>query len=159
MKKIKVLFVCMGNICRSPTAQGVFQKQVTEAGLADHIEISSAGTHAYHIGDPPDMRTQQVAQRRGVNLSNLRARRVRADDIKQFDYVVAMDQDNYRELQAICPDGYQQRLHLLLDFAPELGTREVPDPYYGGPGGFERVFDLVEAAARGLLAEVRRQLD
>ncbi len=159
MKKVKVLFVCMGNICRSPTAQGVFQKQVNDAGLANRIEVSSAGTHAYHIGDPPDGRTQQVAQRRGVDLSSLRARRVRADDIKQFDYVVAMDQDNYRELQAICPDGYQERLHLLLDFAPELDTREVPDPYYGGPSGFERVFDLVEVATSALLAEVRRQLD
>lgn len=157
--KVKVLFVCMGNICRSPTAHGVFRKLVEEAGLADRIEIDSAGTHAWHVGEPPDPRAQATALGRGVRLSDLRARRARPEDFLQFDYVLAMDQDNYHALSAICPGGrgLERRLMLFLDFAPGLRVREVPDPYYGGPGGFEQVFDLVEAAARGLLEDIRRR--
>lgn len=155
--RVKVLFVCMGNICRSPTAQGVFRKLVEEAGLADRIEIDSAGTHAYHVGEPPDSRAQETALRRGIQMADLRARRAEPDDFHYFDYILAMDRDNYRSLSSICPPGHQQRLTLFLDFAPELGLREVPDPYYGGPSGFERVFDMVEAAANGLLDDIRRQ--
>jgi protein-tyrosine phosphatase len=154
---VKVLFVCMGNICRSPTAHGVFRKLVRDEGLSGNIEIDSAGTHGYHVDEPPDRRAVQTAARRGVVLDDLRARRVRPDDFRYFDYVLAMDQDNYASLSAICPRGLEHKLMLLMDFAPELRTREVPDPYYGGAGGFETVFDMVEAAAWGLLADIRKQ--
>lgn len=151
---VRVLFVCMGNICRSPTAQGVFRHLVAQAGLSERIEVDSAGTHAYHIGEPPDPRAQQTARRHGVDLSGLRARRVRAEDFKRFDYVLAMDVENYRSLQEICPPGYEARLHLLMDFAPSCTEREVPDPYYGGPSGFDRVFELIEQACEGLLTDI-----
>lgn len=154
---VKVLFVCMGNICRSPTAHGVFAKLVANAGLSQQIEIDSAGTHAYHIGEPPDRRAQETAARRGVDLSTLRARRISATDFERFDYVLAMDRDNYVHLEAICPDGQQHKLKLFLEFAPHLAVLEVPDPYYGGLSGFERVLDMVEAAAAGLLADISRR--
>jgi protein-tyrosine phosphatase len=152
---IKVLFVCMGNICRSPTAHGVFTKVVEDQLLSDTIKTDSAGTHAYHVGEPPDRRAQAAAKRRGVDLSQLRARKVSPVDFELFDYVLAMDEDNYRELELICPVGYEHKLRLFLDFAPQLNTREVPDPYYGGESGFERVLDLIEAASEGLLEEIR----
>jgi protein-tyrosine phosphatase len=158
MSQIKVLFCCMGNICRSPTAHGVFEGMVKEAGLSDRIVIDSAGTHAYHVGEAPDRRSQETARRRGYDLSHQRARKVKADDFLEFDYVLAMDQDNYHNLHAICPSGYEERLSLFLDFAPELGQREVPDPYYGGGNGFEQVFDLVEAASRGLLIKIQERI-
>jgi protein-tyrosine phosphatase len=154
---VKVLFVCMGNICRSPTAEGVFRKLVEDAGLADRIEIDSAGTHAYHVGEPPDSRAQETALRRGVHMADLRARRAETADFHQFDYILAMDQDNYHSLCDISPPGHERRVALFLDYAPDLGVREVPDPYYGGPSGFERVFDMVEAAANGLLDDIRRR--
>ncbi len=155
--KVRVLFVCMGNICRSPTAQGVFGKLVAEAGLLEQIEIDSAGTHAYHVGEPPDPRAQETALRRGIDLAPLRARRATPQDFERFDYVLAMDQDNYRALSSICPPGggFEQRLALLMDYAPQARVREVPDPYYGGAGGFDAVFDMVEEAAAGLLEEIR----
>lgn len=156
---VKVLFVCMGNICRSPTAHGVFRDLVQREGLADRIVIDSAGTHAYHVGEAPDRRAQETARRRGVDLSDLRARRAEPDDFHSFDYVLAMDQDNYQHLARICPSGMHDRIRLYMDFAPEMRTREVPDPYYGGASGFEHVLDLVEAAAAGLLAEIRRRHD
>ncbi len=131
---------------------------VARAGLADSIEIDSAGTHAYHIGEPPDRRSQQTARSRGYDLSSQRARLALAGDFERFEYVVAMDRENQKNLLAICPPGYQERLHLFLDFAPQLGVQDVPDPYYGGPQGFEQVFDLVEAASAGLLAEIRTRL-
>lgn len=157
MAKVRVLFVCMGNICRSPTAHGVFRALVVSENLADAIRIDSAGTHAYHVGNPPDRRAQETAQRRGIDLSDLVARRVEATDFDRFDLVVAMDQDNYLSLSDICPDEHRDKLHLFMDFAPQMRTREVPDPYYGGAAGFERVFDLIEAASAGLLAEIRRR--
>ncbi|MEZ5540758.1 MAG: low molecular weight protein-tyrosine-phosphatase [Pseudomonadota bacterium] len=157
METIKVLFVCMGNICRSPTAQGVFARHVAETSLADRIRIDSAGTHAYHIGEPPDSRASAAAQRRGVDLSDQKARRVDAADFEEFDYVLAMDESNYEDLASLCLPEQRAKLHLFLDFAPELGVREVPDPYYGGTTGFERVLDLIEAASRGLLAKIREQ--
>ena len=155
-ESVSVLFVCMGNICRSPTAQGVFRKLVEDSDLGRHIIIDSAGTHAYHVGNPPDRRARETATRRGVDLSDLVARRVTEADFVEFDYVVAMDQDNLVALNEICPPGMSDRLHLFLDFAPHLEVNEVPDPYYGGPTGFERVFDLVEAASAGLLAHIKR---
>jgi protein-tyrosine phosphatase len=155
--RVKVLFVCMGNICRSPTAQGVFRKLVEDAGMADRIETDSAGTHAYHVGEPPDSRAQKTALRRGIQMTDLRARRAEPDDFYYFDYILAMDQDNYDCLSSICPPGYERRLTLFMEYAPELRMREVPDPYYGGPSGFERVFDMVEAAANGLLDDIRRR--
>lgn len=157
--KVKVLFVCMGNICRSPTAQGVFRKLVEDAGLTDDIEIDSAGTHAYHVGEPPDARAQETALHRGIDLSDLRARRATSGDFHAYHYVLAMDQENYHALSRICPEGQglERRLALLMDYAPQARMREVPDPYYGASGGFETVFDMVEEAARGLLEDIRRR--
>ncbi len=156
-KEVAVLFVCMGNICRSPTAHGVFRALVEREGLADVITIDSAGTHAYHVGSPPDRRAQATARERGIDLSDLVARRVMEEDFEVFDYVLAMDQDNYMALSEICPDQHVDKIHMFMDFADRMRTREVPDPYYGGPAGFERVFDLVEAASQGLLTEIRQR--
>jgi protein-tyrosine phosphatase len=157
MKTVKVLFVCMGNICRSPTAQGVFEKLVIDAALAEQIIIDSAGTHAYHIGEPPDARATEAANRRGVDLSTQRARSVSAADFEEFDYVLAMDSSNYEALSALCAPGNEAKLKMFLEFATASGIAEVPDPYYGGSTGFERVLDLIEEAAAGLLAEIRQQ--
>ena len=152
---VKVLFVCLGNICRSPTAEGVFRTLVEREGLADAIGIDSAGTGAYHVGEAPDPRTQQAAKTRGFDLSRQRARQAVGADFNRFDYVLAMDRDNFRNLQRICPPGYTGHLGLFLEFAPRLGATDVPDPYYGGPNGFETVLDMVEEAARGLLDHIR----
>jgi protein-tyrosine phosphatase len=151
---IGILFVCMGNICRSPTAEGVFRHLVSVAGLDEYIEIDSAGTHAYHVGDPPDRRARAAAERRGISLANIRARRVQPEDFERFSYIIAMDHDNLAILEEQAEDGYREKLRLFLEFSsgPE---REVPDPYYGGATGFERVLDLVEDASRGLLEELR----
>lgn len=154
MSRIKVLFVCMGNICRSPTAHGVFRKLVQDEGYGDRIVTDSAGTHAYHVGEPPDRRARQTARSRGIDLDDLRARRVRLSDFAEFDYVLAMDLDNYAILEANCPEQYRDRLNLFLDFAEDLGHKEVPDPYYGGADGFEQVFDMVEAGSLGLLRNI-----
>lgn len=156
-KVVRVLFVCMGNICRSPTAHGVFRRLVDDEQLAHRIEIDSAGTTGYHAGRPPDARACQTALSRGIDLSDLRARKAREVDFQEFDYILAMDQDNYHSLSSICPRGLERKLTLLMDFAPELRIREVPDPYYGGPSGFERVFDMVEAASLGLLNDIKRR--
>ena len=154
---INVLFVCMGNICRSPTAQGVFEKLVVSHELSEMIRIDSAGTHAYHVGEQPDMRASEAALRRGIDLSTQRARRVEPGDFIIFDYVLAMDSSNYEELAEICSAEELRKLHLFMGFASDSHTREVPDPYYGGPTGFERVLDLIESASEGLLAEIRQQ--
>lgn len=157
MNTVKVLFVCMGNICRSPTAQGVFEKLVDEHALSGQIQIDSAGTHAYHVGEPPDVRAAEAARRRGVNLDQQRARRFSAEDFDEFDYVLAMDSSNYADMSAVCPPEHSARLRLFLEFTPVPGATEVPDPYYGGATGFERVLDMIEAASAGLLAEIRQQ--
>lgn len=157
MKQVKVLFVCMGNICRSPTAEGVFTGLVEQAGLSDRIQTDSAGTHSYHVGSAPDSRAQATAQTRGFDLSALRARKFTADDFLDFDYVLAMDDDNYQNMQAIKPSNATAEFRLFLDYATEHKEREVPDPYYGGPSGFERVFDMVEDAAAGLLEHIKRK--
>jgi protein-tyrosine phosphatase len=154
---IKVMFVCMGNICRSPTAHGVFRKLVQEEGFIDDIYIESSGTHAYHVGESPDRRAQQTASYRGIDLSDLRAQRVKHADFENFDYIIAMDDDNYTILSSECPAEHRNKLHMFLDFATDIPQREVPDPYYGGPGGFDHVFDLVEAGSRGLLQEIRHK--
>lgn len=152
--KINILFVCMGNICRSPTAQGVFRDMVDKQGLSEYIATDSAGTIDYHAGSKPDRRARETAVKRGLDLSDLRARIVTSDDFERFDYVIAMDRANYADLEALCPPGREERLHLFLDFAPDQPIREVPDPYYGGVAGFDRVFNLVEEASRGLLEKI-----
>ena len=154
---VSVLFVCMGNICRSPTAQGVFEQLVTDNDLAGLIQIDSAGTHAYHIGEGPDERAAAAALKRGVDLSPQQARRVSPDDFHVFDYVIAMDSSNFEDLASNCPPEHEAKLRLFMEFAADLETNEVPDPYYGGTTGFERVLDLIEEASAGLLAEIRQQ--
>jgi protein-tyrosine phosphatase len=154
----RVLFVCMGNICRSPTVEGVF-RSVVERELPDHaIEIDSAGTHAYHVGEVPDPRARRAAERRGLDLSALRARRVVAEDFAKFDLVLAMDPLNVAVMEEVCPAEHRSRIRLLLEFAPGVGREDVPDPYYGGSNGFEYVLDLAEEASRGLLAHIRAEL-
>ncbi|CAK0739783.1 putative low molecular weight protein-tyrosine-phosphatase slr0328 [Gammaproteobacteria bacterium] len=155
MEKIKILFVCMGNICRSPTAQGVFARLIQEHNLGHRFEIDSAGTHAYHVGEPPDRRSQEAAARRGVDLNALRARHVAPKDFEHYHYLLAMDRDNYHTLRQAAPPKYLHKVRLFLEFAPHLPIDEVPDPYYGGPDGFEQVLDIVDAAARGLLTELQ----
>jgi protein-tyrosine phosphatase len=153
---VKVLFVCMGNICRSPTSQAVFEKLVNDAGLAAKIRSDSAGTHAYHVDNPPDKRAQAIAKNRGYDLSHLRARRAEALDFEEYDYIVAMDYLNVEHLHEICPPGHEDKIRLLMQFAVNRAEEEVPDPYYGARSGFERVLDLVEEASRGLLTQIRQ---
>jgi protein-tyrosine phosphatase len=153
-----VLFVCMGNICRSPTAEGVFRAAVVKAGLDGRIRAASAGLGDWHVGSPPDRRAVQAARRRGYDLATLRGRQVKAADFSRFGWILAMDDANMRALTAMRPPDFGGHLGLLLDFAPELGVREVPDPYYGAPDGFDRVLDLVEASTAGLLARLRLTL-
>ena len=150
---VRVLFVCMGNICRSPTAQALFQEAVTAAGLDDEITTDSAGTHAYHIGNPPDARAIITALDREVDMTDLRARQVCEADFEQFNYVVAMDRDNLSLLEASCSPPEQHRLSLMLDWAEGWGD-EVPDPYYGGDEGFFRVFDMLAEASQRLLTHI-----
>ena len=153
-EKVGVLFVCMGNICRSPTAEGVFRHYVAEAGLADRFEIDSAGTHAYHVGEPPDKRAQQAAERRGFSLADIRARRVAPEDFERFHHIIVMDQDNLVVLHEQADAEQRAKIRLFLEYTSGPET-EVPDPYYGGATGFERVLDLVEDASRGLLDTLR----
>jgi protein-tyrosine phosphatase len=151
----RVLFVCMGNICRSPTAEGVFRKLLAERAPELDVDVDSAGTHGYHDGAPPDPRACRAAERRGIDLKPLRARRVTERDFEEFELVLAMDEQNREFLLEACPAEYRYRIRLLLEFAPHLERREVPDPYYGGSTGFEHVLDLVEEAATGLLEHLR----
>ena len=155
---VRVLFVCMGNICRSPTAHALFHEAVTAAGLDDEIAVDSAGTHAYHIGNPPDARATATALARDIDMTDLRARQVWQADFEQFDYVVAMDRDNLSLLEASCPSSAQDRLSLMLDWAVGWGD-EVPDPYYGGDEGFIRVFDMLTQASQGLLTHIAASHD
>lgn len=153
---MRILFVCMGNICRSPTAEGVFRHFLSErSGL--EIEIDSAGTHDYHLDQPPDRRAIEAARRRGIDLSSLRARRVRTEDFERFDLILAMDRGNYADLQAMAPILYRDRIRLFMEFAKDLGVSEVPDPYYGGVTGFEEVLDLLEHASMRLLDELEKR--
>ncbi len=156
MSEVKVLFVCLGNICRSPTAEGVFRKLVAARGLEDAYTVDSAGTSAWHQGEPPDPRSREEALRHGVDISAQRSRPVVVEDFERFDYLVAMDGANLRELRKRCPEPYRARIHRLTVFAPGLGVTDVPDPYYGGDRGFETVYTIIEAGALGLLEETER---
>jgi protein-tyrosine phosphatase len=158
IKPVKILFVCMGNICRSPTADGVFKSVVEKAGLAERIISDSAGTGDYHIGEAPDPRAQSAALTRGYDLAPLCARQVSGRDFDEFDYVLAMDETNLRQLKRLCPPEHAGKVKLFMEFAGEGATREVPDPYYGGAQGFERVLDMVEQAAKGLLEHLRERI-
>lgn len=151
---MRVLFVCLGNICRSPTAEAVFRQLVAGADTRLAIEIDSAGIGDWHIGEPPDRRAQAAARRRGVDMSTIRARQFVHDDFALFDLILAMDRQNLAELRRRAPAQYRERVRLFLEFAPELEMHDVPDPYYGGEAGFEQVLDLTEQAARGLLAHL-----
>ena len=153
---VKVLFVCMGNICRSPMAEGVFRDLVAREGLGGTINTDSAGTHRYHIGKPPDERAQEAILKRGIDISDLRGRAVTSADFLEFDYVLAMDAGNYDMLEAMSGEAGPGRLHMFLDFAREHEEREVPDPYYGAFDGFEYALDLIEDAAAGLLEDIRK---
>ena len=155
-EKVKVLFVCMGNICRSPTAHGVFQAMVDEQHLGDSILVDSAGTHSYHIGSPPDQRSQRVALERGVDLAGLRARQFNSDDFLDFDFLLAMDHSNLLDMSSIRPGNPRARLDLMLDFSKKNVQKEVPDPYFGNDG-FELVFDLISDASAGLLSHIRQK--
>ena len=152
---IGVLFVCLGNICRSPTAEGVFAARVAAAGLDRHFRIDSAGTGDWHLGKPPDPRTRRAARARGYDLEALRARQVRPADFHRFDYILAMDSANLRDLERLRPEGFPGRLELFLHAAGPLVEQEVPDPYGGDAGHFERVLDLIELGAERLLAALR----
>lgn len=151
---IRVLFVCLGNICRSPTAEGVFTHIAAQAGLASKLQIDSCGTGAWHVGSAPDARSIDAAKKRGVDISVLRARQLHADDFIHFDYMIAMDRSNLADIKARCPSASKARICLFLDYATRSEVDEVPDPYYGGEDGFEQVLDLVEQASHGLLAEI-----
>ena len=153
-----VLFVCMGNICRSPVAEGVFRAAVAGAGLIERVQIDSAGTHGYHVGDPPDQRAVLSANKRGYDISALRARRVETEDFARFDWIFAMDRANLRALDALRPPDYGGHLGLFLDLLPDAGVREMPDPYYGGADGFERVLDLSEMAAPILVTRLESHM-
>ena len=158
-RPVRVLFVCLGNICRSPLAEGVFRQKVEEAGLADHFEIDSAGTGHWHVGEPPDTRMRQTALRRGVDLSALRARQVGRGDLrgeKAWDHVFVMDKTNLHDTLYLDPDGdHATRVRLFREFDPEPDDYQVPDPYYGGPEGFDTVYDIVERTSEAILERLR----
>jgi protein-tyrosine phosphatase len=153
--KIRVLMVCLGNICRSPTAEAMLRKQVHEAGLDDRVEVDSAGTADYHVDSPPDRRAVAHGEKRGLKMKHLRGRQVSRADFERFDFILAMDDDNLAGLQRIRPAGSRAKVGLLMAYAPGAGSREVPDPYYGGAEEFERVLDLVDSAADGFLASLK----
>ena len=155
MATYSVLFVCMGNICRSPTAHGVFRHRVRAAGLAEVVAVDSAGTHNYHPNSPPDERSQFHAAKRGYDLSDLRARQIRAADFQKHDLILVMDWENLDMVQAQCPAAHQHKVHRLTEFCLNNDKPVVPDPYYGGVNGFEHVLDLIEDACEGLLQHVR----
>jgi protein-tyrosine phosphatase len=156
--KMSVLFVCMGNICRSPTAEGVFRRVVEERAPGLALEIDSAGTHDYHVGEPPDERAVAAAARRGIDLRRMRARQVEDADFERFDLIVAMDRLNREALFARSPESSHERIRLFMEFAGSSELEDVPDPYYGGPVGFEQVLDLAEEAAAGLLEEIVQRM-
>lgn len=153
--KLGILFVCLGNICRSPTAEGVFASKVEAAGLSEQLHLDSCGTQNYHPGKPPDGRSTVVAAQRGYRLDQLRARVLRPKDFEDFDYILAMDKSNLRDVLAICPSESRAKVRLFLSFAPGLGEQEVPDPYFGDGSGFDTVLDLIEVASDGLIQHLR----
>jgi protein-tyrosine phosphatase len=151
----RILFVCLGNICRSPTAEAVLRDLLAREAPDLEVEIDSAGIGSWHIGEPPDERALAAARRRGLDMSRLRARQIASEDFARFDFILAMDRTNLADLRHRVPARYRERVRLFLEFAPELGVEDVPDPYYGGEAGFEEVLDLAEQAARGLLSHIR----
>lgn len=155
MASTRILFVCLGNICRSPTAEAVLRDLLAREAPELSVEIDSAGIGDWHIGEPPDQRALVAARRRGLDMSRLRARQIVGEDFARFDFILAMDRANLSELRGRAPTQYRERVRLFLEFAPDLGIDEVPDPYYGGAAGFEDVLDLAEQAARGLLSHLR----
>jgi protein-tyrosine phosphatase len=154
MQPVKVLFVCLGNICRSPMAEGIFRKLVHERGLGDRILTDSAGTGPWHVNEPPDKRAQQEVAKYGIDISGLRARMLRSSDFEEFDYIVAMDSENLANLEERCPPGSENRLFRCAAFVPSLGKTEVPDPFFGGVEGFSAVFELVQVNAEALLDRI-----
>lgn len=154
----RVLFVCMGNICRSPTAEGVLRQFIRLNNLGDKVEVDSAGTHGYHVGEAPDSRTQRAAAVRGYNLSQLRARKVARQDLDYFDLVLAMDKNNLDNLQRLASPEQQEKIKLFMDFSKNFDDNEVPDPYYGLGHGFDLVLDMVEDAAQGLIEDIKDKL-
>ena len=159
MRRYSIRFVCMGNICRSPTAHGVFLQKVKDRGLVNQIQVDSAGTHNYHPGNPPDERSQAHAVKRGYDLSALRARQISDSDFERHDLILAMDWDNLALIQEECPADHLGKVRRLTEFCLKHDSPVVPDPYYGGKDGFEHVLDLVEDACEGLMRYVERQLD
>jgi protein-tyrosine phosphatase len=155
--RVRILFVCLGNICRSPTAEAVLRTLAAREAPELNLEVDSAGTSDYHLGQPPDPRTRKAAERRGYDLAALRARRVEPGDFEHFDLILAMDRENLSVLRLRAPAAAHERLRLFLEFAQQGGAEDVPDPYYGGPNGFEEVLDLVETATRGLIAHLRQR--
>jgi protein-tyrosine phosphatase len=155
--KYSVLFVCMGNICRSPTAHGVFRQKVSDQGLAEMVTVDSAGTHNYHPNSPPDERSQAHAAKRGYDLSNLRARQIQEEDFERFDLILVMDWDNLALVQDACPPKHMAKVRRLTEFCIRLDSPVVPDPYYGGSNGFDHVLDLVEDACEGLIGQIRKR--
>jgi len=154
-----VLFVCLGNICRSPTAEGIFRHLVNTRNPDQRIIVDSAGTGGWHIGSPPDMRAQRTAFARGIDLSGLRARKVTDDDFRRFDLIIAMDRHNHASLKNLAGEDFRHKVRLLLEFAPDIAEDEVPDPYYGGEDGFDKVFDMIALASNGLLDYIRARHD
>ncbi len=154
---INILFVCMGNICRSPTAQGVFEHLIHRVGLQESIHVDSAGTHAFHIEQSPDPRAQLAASKRGIDMSAQRARGVSVDDFELFDYILVMSRDNMEDILELAPAAQEHKLQLFMQYARTFSRRDVPDPYFGGEQGFEVVLDMIEDASAGLLNELRRR--
>ncbi|MGB5705341.1 MAG: low molecular weight protein-tyrosine-phosphatase [Arenicellales bacterium] len=152
-----ILFVCLGNICRSPTAEGVFRQFLSKRNLLEQFEVDSAGTGNWHIGSPPDKRAQLAASTRGIDISSLRARQISDADIHRFDYIIAMDHSNQRELVALAGQARAHKIRLLLEFTEIIGLDEVPDPYYGGDRGFDQVLDMIEEASEGLITHILKQ--
>ena len=152
---VKVMFVCMGNICRSPSAEALFRYHVETSDFRDLVQVASSGTHSYHVGHPADARSHQTALARGIDMSTHRAQHFKKEHFEQFDYILVMDHANYDHVMRMCPHGMQEKVHYFLDYAPQLKVKEVPDPYYCGPDGFEHVLDLIEAASAGLLSDIR----
>jgi len=151
-QQFSILFVCLGNICRSPMSEGVFRQVVADAGMAERFRVDSCGTGSWHVGRPPDIRAQQALNLRGIDISTQRARQITRDDFKIFDLVLAMDRANYNRMLTLAPDVYEPNIRMLMKYAPEMGICEIPDPFFGGSEGFDYVLNLIEVASRGLLA-------
>ena len=157
MKPVRILFVCLGNICRSPLGEGIMGHIAEREGLSDRVEVDSAGTAAYHSGERPDPRSVEIARQNGIDISSQRARQIRAEDLSAFDYIFAMDRSNLRGIQSLEESGDTAAIELLLSYGEDPSVQDVPDPYYGGPGGFDRVYSLVFDACEKFMASMREQ--